>query len=145
MANTALRAETEQIAEIVTFRNDKHKQFFLEYLPKCRYVDVYHAALIYCLGMDEDTRSHVHNIYDLKIGSVKIECLHEPWITSGSAKIIRMAYNLYCNGTPSEYAYENLEEKLDECKRYTVENLFCCDYAKYFWQAIEIRYPEYCC
>ena len=30
MVNTALRAETEQIAETVTFRNDKNKQFFLE-------------------------------------------------------------------------------------------------------------------
>ncbi len=145
MANTALRAKTEQIAETVTFRNDKHKQFFLEYLPKCRYVDVYHAALIYCLGMDEHTRSNIHNIYDLKIGCVKIECLHEPWITSGSAKIIRMAYNLYTDGTPSVEDYKVSKKKLEECRQYTVGELFCCDYANYFWQAIKIRYPQYCC
>ncbi len=145
MANTALRAKVEQIAENVTFRNEKHKQFFLEYLSKCRYADVYHAALVYCLGIGDDTRKYVNSIYDFKTGYVKTECLHEGWITSGSAKIIRMAYNLYCNGVPSEYDYEDLEEKLDECKRYTVEDLFCCGYAEYFWQAIKIRYPEYCC
>ena len=32
---------------------------------------------------------------------------------------------------------------MDECRRYSVEDLFCCCYAPYFWQAIQIRYPEY--
>ena len=122
----------------------KHKRFFLEYLPKCRYSDVYHEALVYCLGIDEDTRKYVNSIYDFKTGYVKSECLHEGWITSGSEKIIRMAYNLYCNGTPSVYDYEDIEEQLNECKQYTVEDLFCCGYAKYFWEAVKIRYPEYC-
>lgn len=50
MTNTTLSAKieqiqfAEQIAQTVTFRNEKHKRFFLEYLPKCRYADVYHAA-----------------------------------------------------------------------------------------------------
>ena len=144
MTNTALSAKTEQIAQTVTFRNEKHKRFFLTYLPKCRYGDVYHAALVYCLGIDEDTRKNVNSIYDFKTGCVKTECLHEGWITSGSAKIIRMAYNLYNNGTPSVYDYEDAEEQLNECRQYTVEDLFCCRYAKYFWQAVKIRYPEYC-
>ena len=54
-----------------------------------------------------------------------------------------MAFNLYCNGTPSVYDYEDAEEQLTECKLYSVEDLFCCGYAPYFWQAIQIRYPEY--
>ena len=32
---------------------------------------------------------------------------------------------------------------MDQCRRYSVEDLFCCCYAPYFWQAIQIRYPEY--
>lgn len=144
MMNTALSAKAEQIAQSVTFRNEKHRRFFLTYLPKCRYADVYHAALVYCLGIDEDTRKNVNSIYDFKTGCVKTECLHEGWITSGSAKIIRMAYNLYNNGTPSVYDYKDAEEQLNECRQYTVEDLFCCGYAKYFWQAVKIRYPEYC-
>ena len=144
MTNTALSAKAEQIAQTVTFRNEKHRRFFLEYPPKCRYADVYHAALVYCLGIDEDTRKNVNSIYDFKTGCVKTECLHEGWITSGSAKIIRMAYNLYNNGTPSVYDYEDAEEQLNECRLYTVEDLFCCGYAKYFWQAVRLRYPEYC-
>ena len=65
------------------------------------------------------------------------------WQTSGSLKVVRMAFNLYCNGTPSVFDYDDAEEQVDECRRYTVEELFCCAYAPYFWQAVQIRYPEY--
>lgn len=53
-----------------------------------------------------------------------------------------MAFNLYCNGTPSVFDYEDAEEQVDECRQYTVEEIFCCAYALYFWQAIQIRYPN---
>ena len=78
-----------------------------------------------------------------KVDEVKPECLHEGWQTSGSAKVVRMAFNLYCNGTPSVDDEQGTEEQVDECRRYSVEDLFCCCYAPYFWQAIQIRYPEY--
>ena len=39
--------------------------------------------------------------------------------------------------------FEDAEEQVDECRQYTVEEIFCCAYAPYFWQAIQIRYPEY--
>lgn len=104
---------------------------------------MYHKALCYCIGMNEDTRRNVDRIYNFKTGCVKPECLHEGWQTSGSAKVVRMAFNLYCNGTPSVDDEQGTEEQVDECRRYSVEDLFCCCYAPYFWQAIQIRYPEY--
>ena len=119
----------------ILFRSQSHKLFYEQYLPLCRYQDSYHAALVYCLGIDRDTRDHINE---------KTECLHDGWQTSGSKKIVRMAYNLYNNGTPSVFDYEDSEEQLTECGRYTVEELFCCGYAPYFWQAVKIRYPEYC-
>lgn len=105
MTNTALSAKAEQIAQNVTFRDEEHKKFFLTYLPKCRYGDVYHVALVYCLGIDADTRRNIKAIYDFKTGCVKTEfkgnlmiALHDGWITSGSAKVVRMAFNLYNKG-----------------------------------------------
>ncbi len=38
---------------------------------------------------------------------------------------------------------ENKKEQVNECRQYIVEDLFCCAYAPFFWQAIQIRYPEY--
>lgn len=142
--STALGANSGKSTRTITFKNEVHKKFYMEYLPKCRYQDVYHKALVYCLGLNPDTRDHVDRIYDFKEGYVKPECLYEGWQTSGSMKVVRMAYNLYCNGTPSVLDIEDAERKLEECSCYTVEELFCCGYARYFWEAIKIRYPEYC-
>ena len=58
-----------------------------------------------------DTRRNINSIYDFKTGCVKTECLHEGWQTSGSMKVVRMAFNLYCNGTPSVDDYTKTEEQ----------------------------------
>lgn len=127
----------------IIFKDQEHEMFYRNFLAKCRSQDVYHKALAYCLGISGDTRRNVERIYDFNKDSIKTECLGEGWITSGSARVVRMAFNLFCNGTPSAYDLEG-EEKVRECQRYTVEDLFCCEYAVYFWEAIKVRYPEYC-
>ena len=142
-ANTAVGAEKKD-TRTITFKNKEHRDFYKVNLQKCRYQDVYHKALVYCLGIDRDTRVNVDRIYDFRTGCVKPECLHEGWQTSGSTRIVRMAFNLYCNGTPSVDDTEDAEEQLKECRCYTVEDLFCCGYARYFWEAVRLRYPEYC-
>ncbi len=126
------------------FNGKEHKEFFLHHLKRCRKQDAYHLALVYCLGIARETRNHIDDIYDFEKGYVKTECLNEGWQTSGSVRIVRMAYNLYCNGTPSVLDYQDAEEQVEECRLYMVEELFCCGYAPYFWQAIKLRYPEYC-
>lgn len=127
----------------ITFRNQEHEMFYRSCLPKCRQQDVYHKALVYCLGISGDTRRNIGRIFDFEKESVKPKCLEEGWVTSGSARVVRMAFNLFCNGIPSAYALEG-DEKVKECQRYTVEDLFCCEYAVYFWEAVRLRYPEYC-
>ena len=123
MKGTALGAENREM----NFMNNAHEKFYYEKLKEVRYQDVYHKALVYCL----------------KTGCVKTECLLAGWQTSGSVKVIRMAFNLYCDGAPSVDDYQDTEDQLQECSQYNVEELFCCSYAPYFWQAIQIRYSEY--
>ena len=90
-------------------------------------------ALCYCLGINEDTRRNADRIYNFKTGCVKPECLHEGWQTSGSAKVVRIAFNLYCNGTPSVDDEQDTEEQMDECRRYSVEEI------EAFIEAVETR------
>ena len=52
--NTALGAS--EVTKNIIFQGEMHKKFFLLYLPECRNEDVYHQALIYCLG----TVSYTH-------------------------------------------------------------------------------------
>ena len=138
MNNTALGAE-----KAVIFISDAHEKFYYEKLKEARCQDEYHKALCYCLGISADTRKNIDRIYDFKTGSVKTECLQEGWQTRTSVKVVRMAFNLYCGGTPSVFDYDDAGEQVDECGNYAVEELFCCVYAPYFWQAVQIRYPEY--
>ena len=126
MKSTALGAEN------IIFISDAHEKFYYEKLQEVRYQDVYHKALCYCLGINGDTRKNADRIYNFKTGSVKTKCLHEGWQTSGSLKVVRMAFNLYCNSTPSVWDYEDAEEQVNECRQYTVEDIFCCVYAPYF-------------
>ena len=148
MKNTALRAGNSN-SRTITFKSKEHEKFYTKYLEKCRYQDVYHKALdleLFPQNMDDllAGKSASIPLYDFKNGNVKPECLQEGWQTSGSVRVVRMAFNLYCNGTPSVGDYEAEEDQLKECQYYTVEDLFCCGYARYFWEAIKIRYPEYC-
>ena len=69
MTNTALRAENSN-SRTITFKSKEHEKFYMEYLKKCRYQDVYHQALVYCLGIDRDTRENVNKIYNFKTGCV---------------------------------------------------------------------------
>ena len=112
MTSTALGAETKKEEKII-FISDAHEKFYYEKLKEVRYQDVYHKALCYCLGISDDTRRNVYRIYDFKTGCVITECLHEGWQTSGSVRVVRMAFNLYCNGTPSVSDYEDAEEQVD--------------------------------
>lgn len=126
----------------IIFISDTHKEFYHEKLKEVRRPDVYHKALVYCLGINHDTRSHISNIYDFKTGSIKTQCLHEGWQTGGSVKVTRMAFNLYCNCAPSTDEYSDNDQKECEYAKYLPDELFCCSYAPFFWQAIKIRYPD---
>lgn len=81
-------------SRVITFKNEEHKEFYQNYLQKCRTQDCYHKALIYCLGLEEDTRDCIERIYDFKTGCVKTKCLQEGWITSGTGRIIE--WHLIC-------------------------------------------------
>ena len=55
MNSTALGARK------IIFISDAHEKFYYEKLREVRYEDVYHKALIYCLGINNDTRRNVQN------------------------------------------------------------------------------------
>ena len=140
MNGTAVEAKNTESRQKINFISKSHEKFFYEKLSQVRYQDEYHIALVYCLGLCADTRQHIDRIYDFKSGLVKPECLRDGWITSASARVVRMAFNLYCGGTPS---VKTAKRKIEECEQYSVDTLFCCCYAPFFWQAIQLRYPEY--
>ena len=66
MNNTALRAGAQSADNThMVFYNEEHEKFYYEKLQQARYQDCYHKALIYILGISEDTRNHFSQIYDI--------------------------------------------------------------------------------
>ena len=117
MTNTALRAGAQSANNThMVFANEEHEKFYYEKLEQARYQDCYHKALIYILGISEGTRNHFSQIYDMKSGYVKPECLHQGWQTSGSVKVVRLAFNLYTDGMPSVDDNESRDEQVSECR-----------------------------
>ncbi len=107
--STALGAESK-----IVFISEAHENFYYQKLKEVRYQDEYHKALIYCLGISNDTRNNIYRIFDFQNGLVKPKCMNEGWQTSGSMKVVRMAFNLFCNGMPSVSNYKKKDEQFKE-------------------------------
>ncbi len=124
------------------FKDQEHRAFYQAMTSTCR-DDVYTRALIYTLGICPDTRKRFNLIYTGQ--EIDPEQLHQPWQTGTSLKVTRLAFNLYTDGEPTAFTEGDItKEILKECSYYSVSDVFCCEYAPYFMQAIKIRYPEYC-
>ena len=117
----------------IRFSSKEHEKFFYQMLAKCGKHDSYYSSFFYCVGISEDTRNHVDRMFDFKERLIKPEALHEGWQTGGSARLTRLAFNLW-NGY-----VEKGEESLS-----TPYEMFDCGHAPYFYEAIRIKYPEYC-
>ena len=116
----------------ILFNSYAHKDFYLSMQKDCKVWDCYHRAFFYCIGISEDTRKNIDQLFDFNEDQINPDGLYKGWQTSGSIAVCRLAFNLW-NGF-----YED-----DNPSCYTPENIFCCNYAKWFWQAIRVRYSEY--
>jgi hypothetical protein len=111
----------------------EHEGFYYQMLNERKNSDSYHRALFYTLGISQETRKHIRDLFDFSHGGIKPEGLAASWQTSSSIRVSRLAFNLW-NGWTEEGA-----------ERYSAPNeLFACGYAPYFFEAIYLRYPEFC-
>lgn len=117
----------------IRFASKEHEKFFYTMLKKSGKYDCYHAAFFYCIGISDMTRQHVDRLFDFRERVIKPRGLHEGWQTGGSSRLTRLAFNLW-NGYV-EKGYEHLS---------TPYEIFDCGYAPYFFEAVRLRYPDYC-
>jgi len=117
----------------IRFANKEHEAFYFEMLAATRNNDVFHNAFFYTMGISAETRSHIRALFDFKEGIIKPEGLSAAWQTGSTHRLCRLAFNLW-NGWTEE-GNEN---------RSTPYWLFDCGFAPYFFEAIRLRYPEYC-
>ena len=124
----------------IRFADEDHKAFFMERSKKLK-PDVYLKSLIYTLGICRDTRRNFDSIYDGRRRSIIPNAIRQPWQTGSSLKVTRLAFQLYTGSTPTASLGD--DQDIDECRRYSVSDIFSCSYAPYFFEAICLRYREY--
>ncbi len=115
----------------ILFKSSEHELFYNKMLAMCRDNDCYHRALIYTLGINEDTRKHINEIYDFSSLCINSEVLRAGWITSGTVRALRLAFNLFTGNTFEENSRQD---------NYSVTAIFEYGDAEYFFQAIKLRY-----
>lgn len=117
----------------IQFASKEHEKFFYSMLKKTGKTDSYHTAFFYCIGISDTTRQNVERVFDFEKQHIKPEGLYEGWQTGGSVRLTRLAFNLW-NGY-----IETGKERLS-----TPYEMFDCGYAPYFFEAIRLKYPDYC-
>jgi hypothetical protein len=135
-----LGLNSEKVDAGYKFIDDDHRRFYAEQTVALTN-DAYHRALIYTLGLCRDTRCRFYELYDAQGQSINPAAVREAWQTPGSLRATRLAFNLFNDGVPS--AYQNDMPDFDECRQYSVSDIFCSEYAPFFFEAVRIRYPEY--
>ena len=124
------------------FRNGDHKEFYERLMSDGLGGDCYHRALVYTLGICDDTRKRFDEMYDKEERCIVPEAINVAWQTSGSLKVTRLAFNLFTDRIPTAYSGTDNHD-FNECRKYSVSDIFCCGFAPYFVEAIRLRYPEY--
>jgi hypothetical protein len=124
----------------IRFADEAHKAFYAEHSQKLK-PDVYLRSLIYTLGICHDTRRNFDSIYDIRKRAIIPGAICHAWQTGTSLKVTRLAFQLFTDTTPT--AFMDDRNDIDECKRYSVSDIFCCGFASYFFEAINLRYKEY--
>lgn len=128
------------------FRDEYHETLFWVIMQKMGSKDVYYTPVAYLIALDSVCRNHVEEIFDFKRQCIKPECLNECWQTGTSKKTTRLAFNLWngenCSDGETYTDKDGYEVELPS-RKYSVSDIFCCEYAPYYWEAVKIRYPEY--
>jgi hypothetical protein len=117
----------------IRFADKEHEAFYHDMLAKINNHDVYHQAFFYAMGICSETRRYIHSLFDFTERGIRPEGLSAAWQTGGTRRLCRLAFNLWNGWTE------------DGMERYsTPYELFDCGFAPYFFEAIRLRYPEYC-
>lgn len=124
---------------MIEFKNDNHYDRYCEVreLMGGSSRDPYRAAVAYLIALDPVVYAGRTDVFDFEDGSVKHDGINKAWQTSTSSRTTRLAFNLW-NG----WCYDNDDDWTDNKPdmRYAVDNIFCGEYAEYYWQAIKIRF-----
>ena len=120
---------------MIQFRDGEHRAAYDELMQRMAVAewDANRVAFAYLVTLDSVCCDHIRDLYDFEDGCIRSDALAAAWQTGTSLKTTRLAFNLFTDSTAWT----------DEPERLSPAELFSCDYASYYWKAIQIRFPQY--
>lgn len=131
--------------QTIKFRDEEHERnynFILDMMP---YSDIERKALAYLFALDTVCFEHIRDLYDFSDNRIMLSGLEKDWQTGTSGRTTRLAFNLYngyCSDGETYIGSDGTEDNLPSAC-YSPAYLFCCEYAKYYVEALKIRFPEF--
>jgi len=124
------------------FRDHEHRLYYQHMFNASNCVnDGYHRGLFYMLSLLSETRRNISELYDYERDAIRPGGLVQPWHTAGSARVTRLAFNLF-NG----FNGFNGERQIEPESLYTPDKLFEPSLCEYCLEACRLRYdylPRY--
>lgn len=132
----------------IKWKNDKHEDFVEKCLLRCHISEwnPEYFCLFYTLGLTDDCVKNIEQIFDFTSHLLKVESLHQGWVTGTDRRIMYLAFHLFNGGMPTVFTMEtdgnySQEELLKEAGYYTPANLFSYgDLKEYQLEALRLRY-----
>lgn len=116
----------------IRFNGREHLDFYTEMVFRTNAErDPYRKSLFYTLGVNQDTRQHINDLYDFDDCGILIEGLEKGWQTSGSLRVSYLAFNLYNGFTDDNWPV-----------RTTPYHLFDGSDRPYLLEAVKVRFGE---
>ena len=81
------------------FASAEHQGFFEDTMKHIKELwgkdDTYHQAFFYLMGLTDETRRHIRELFAFDNDSVNPEALDAAWQTGSTVRLCRLAFNLW--------------------------------------------------
>ena len=128
----------------IKFINLEQRAFFEKKVKELGIAcDPYRLALVYTLSLTGNCRKHFNKCYNASTRRICLDVFNSDWVTGTDIKAIHLGFCLFTARIPTVYAERDFEKRFWEAWEYNPSELFCCELAPYFCEAIKIRYSKY--
>lgn len=87
------------------FRDDEHRQRYLEIIEKMGGSSVYHSPLAYLFALDTNINDkRLEECFDFEDDSIKPGVLEASWITGTDRRTLQLAFNLWNDSNKADVA-----------------------------------------
>lgn len=128
----------------IKFINLEQRAFFEKKVKELGIArDPYRLALVYTLSLTGNCRKHFNKCYNTSTRYICLEVFNGEWITSTDMKAICLGFCLFTARLRTVYSKRDFINCFWEAFGYNPSELFGCELAPYFCEAIKLIDSEY--